>query len=1191
VNFKICFRGFLSALVVIISVKSAFSQSAIIAPPSIPKAPNSSELFKYQEYPVSMHTGIPSISIPLHTIEFDGIKIPITLNYHAAGIKLHDFPSFVGQGWSLSYGGQISRKVNGKADETISSGFFENQPRRANDIYMGPSFGLFLSDYQYLKEMSVLGYFDTGADVYQYNYHGLSGSFIINRETLEPFLIPLAPHKITVHRDGINMDFDAFDLNGNKFIFGKLNQEYVQSVVTEGPMNEYCNSWMLDEIISQKSGRKINYQYYSHFNKHPLFRLESRTISDQVVYHQYSDPLYSTSIYSPNLSIQNNSFQSTFSFERVPKEISFENGKIVFEYSSEKRLDFGIQQSSYALNVIKVFSKRGQEFYLEKTIQFSTSYFSADNSPESSRLKLDKVRISGGDLIDAQEYSFEYENSRLPSIDFSTTCFDFWGYYNGKNNFSLIPHNIVLYQMHPTWPNQPINIGDPDPEGRWPNEELMKSNLLKKVNYPTGGYSEFEFEANRFLDQSGAERLTGGLRVKKIKSFDGIGNPIVKRYSYGVNESGNGTKNFFDFQEFLFEEQLFKYHNHPPSPPDKITQGDIFDEGYPLYIHYASKRVRTFYSNPSIQIDGFDGAPVIYTEVTEYMEDLSGNNLGKLIHNFSFVSDNGIVWNNSNKGFVTSNHYLRGLPIKIKTFKVNSAGNYYLTKEEDFTYNSSVPFKVAYGGILVKQNVVMEGVGGDVENGTYSDWFYQDIPYRSDDNVLTSKKVKVYDENDPTKFIETEEVYSYNNIEHLQPSQIVSKYGNKEEHTFFKYPADFRINNGSTGNTVLDEMLNKNLQSSFLERYSLSIVGQNSKLKSANISIFDRKPNGTILPKEVYGLKATRGSNYIPLSISNGNFVIDNSSLEKELSINQFDQFGNITEITSKEGIKESFIWAKLGTELVGHAVHVDFNQVQQNLSLTNLNSFGVTDSQIETELNNLRTNVSSNGGMVSTFLHHPLYGVKKVIDVKNYPTFYSYDGLGRLIEIKDKYGNVLKRICYGLNGETVPCQLFGNVAINQLVTRNNCGSGYNGSSTYYSVPANKYKGLTQSEADLLAQNEVTSAGQAYANSVGSCLIQQSPPSVSNFTMSGYTIQFTNITTGLIYSIQISPNTYGNHSQSIPHGIYNIEITCDGFDGFSYAAARNEISPYSCGFFGYSFGTIQLYNVGFDGNCRFFEFY
>ena len=91
----------------------------IIAP-----SPQAAGIMRYGEYPVSPGTGIPQINIPLYTISCDGIELPISISYHASGIKVDDVASSVGLGWSLSGLGMISRTICSSPDYQNNGGFY-----------------------------------------------------------------------------------------------------------------------------------------------------------------------------------------------------------------------------------------------------------------------------------------------------------------------------------------------------------------------------------------------------------------------------------------------------------------------------------------------------------------------------------------------------------------------------------------------------------------------------------------------------------------------------------------------------------------------------------------------------------------------------------------------------------------------------------------------------------------------------------------------------------------------------------------------------------------------------------------------------------------------------------------------------------------------------------------------------------
>lgn len=81
-----------------------------------PPSPEASALAKYGNIPVSAYTGVPNISVPVYTIQAGDIKVPISLNYHASGIRVDEEASWVGLGWSLQANGVISRVIRGKDD-------------------------------------------------------------------------------------------------------------------------------------------------------------------------------------------------------------------------------------------------------------------------------------------------------------------------------------------------------------------------------------------------------------------------------------------------------------------------------------------------------------------------------------------------------------------------------------------------------------------------------------------------------------------------------------------------------------------------------------------------------------------------------------------------------------------------------------------------------------------------------------------------------------------------------------------------------------------------------------------------------------------------------------------------------------------------------------------------------------------
>ena len=63
------------------------------------------------------YTGTANVSIPIHTISYKGIQVPVSLNYRASGIRVEGIASEVGLGWELSAGGSVRRMMMGGPDE------------------------------------------------------------------------------------------------------------------------------------------------------------------------------------------------------------------------------------------------------------------------------------------------------------------------------------------------------------------------------------------------------------------------------------------------------------------------------------------------------------------------------------------------------------------------------------------------------------------------------------------------------------------------------------------------------------------------------------------------------------------------------------------------------------------------------------------------------------------------------------------------------------------------------------------------------------------------------------------------------------------------------------------------------------------------------------------------------------------
>lgn len=88
---------------------------------------------KMMSNPVNLYTGVPNISIPLFSYQGNnGINTGISIDYAGGGIQVGEYPSIVGLGWHLNFGGAITRTVRGMPDDFPDKGFLYS-PEIPND--------------------------------------------------------------------------------------------------------------------------------------------------------------------------------------------------------------------------------------------------------------------------------------------------------------------------------------------------------------------------------------------------------------------------------------------------------------------------------------------------------------------------------------------------------------------------------------------------------------------------------------------------------------------------------------------------------------------------------------------------------------------------------------------------------------------------------------------------------------------------------------------------------------------------------------------------------------------------------------------------------------------------------------------------------------------------------------------------
>jgi len=474
-------------------------------------SPEAAMLGRFGDIPVGYYTGTADISIPLYTIKEDGLEIPIVLSYHSSGIKVADQATNVGLGWLLEPGGAIIQIVNGAMDGSGTDNFISQWPAEYSmlksniqvDTLHGvrPEIGVaswpcnfnqIASGQDWYEPMQLL--VSLGAlqpDIYQYSFPGgYSGKFYIDPETGRIVLLD-KKQQITFTQGG-GSAWTATTLNGDKYYFN------IQEIASDGS-GRSGTTFKLSQIVMH-NGKTINFSY------------TNTTYSWLGNYHEFFHVPYQLSGLQPSSDnqVQSSGTQINYDSQTISQ---IQTKDVIINFNQGTRQDM---QTPCIQSVDIVNPQTNKKI---KTFTMNYSYFGYNQigSPNTStdpsylalygeRLKLASVQETGYDPVTSQvstnpPYQFSYNESQTLPLK-SSFAVDYWGYYNGNNNNRLIPDLTYPYYAGMVGIKYPIfylthivNGGN-----RAVDTSRLSINMLKKITYPAGGSTVFNYESNNFTN-------------------------------------------------------------------------------------------------------------------------------------------------------------------------------------------------------------------------------------------------------------------------------------------------------------------------------------------------------------------------------------------------------------------------------------------------------------------------------------------------------------------------------------------------------------------------------------------------------------------------------------------------------------------------------------------------------------------
>jgi RHS repeat-associated protein len=982
-----------------------------LLPNVTPKSPNATALGRHDEHPVSMYTGLASIEIPIFEIEAGGIKVPVKLSYHAGGHKVSDIASWVGLGWSLQYGGTVSRSMQGIPDEKNTNGnkgfLFGSL---AIDINANAGNPNCVAAYGNLGNFEN-NIYDNGADMFSYSHANGSGKFMFqaNGQTI---MMPDNRTKVSYTTAPLPLDditaFKLIDESGftHDYAYPELS-EYVTGVGQTPVL--FPTNWHISSITGTAPKDKVLFNYRAESFAHSLEDFSQRvTVVDSGgVSGTYTLP-------NPG-SVASRSYNNV----RYPTEIIFPTGKVVFVSENTSRTD--IPYNSKALDKIEIYGYNviTNTYTLIRTADLYQSYVAGITPSQNTRMLLDSVVMKDNTGTKVSTYLCEY-NTTIKLPNYQSFNKDLWGYYNGQNNADLIQQQQVNFNGG----TNNLTIGSAN---RNVFPFYTQALMLKKMTFPTGGYSTFEYEANQYLVGSVLTNA-GGLRIKQIVSYPSTTTTLgamTKTYKYGVAENGAGRLGA-SWSNILTNQSLFKTSQN----------GVRFLSGRCNYTTYTA---RTYSSSPTVNLFPSDGSPVLYAEVTEYSDNGTSTNgtIGKTIHKFADTHTDNLVTVGTSGIFHTESYqWDRGQLLEKTSYGNDGKKKHKVLTTYDLVSNQSLTgirkliFRQIASVGSASAVTCVNGCGYPNEVGINGGFLIQtcNMPFGVSKPVKTEEFI--YDNTDDTKFVKKTSLTNYEST-NLMPrlSREIVNFGEIRGRKYF-YPFDYQnIPATTTGELfAIRRLLEKNQINAPIEELSYlksSLSATDSLISGAKLtSFFSREDNSSgsfkslfVAPQNIYLLESQAFGAFgtTPYQSSSALYNASPSSYtsnvpkhglyEQKLAMTSYDFYGNLESYTITNGRTDKFAYQDIPHD---------------GLRLTYLYA-QIQDDGIGT-LNH------------STFYNYtiPLLGLSSIQALNGTFTYFDYDSFGRLKNIKDHNNKVLKEYAYDFTNRKVT-EWMPRVALNAV--------------------------------------------------------------------------------------------------------------------------------------------------------------
>lgn len=826
-------------------------------------------------------------------------------------------------------------------------------------------------------------------------------------------------------------------------------------------ITEYTFSY--EGTVENNMGRKELIEYYSsYYYNAPAFthyyRSDQEPFSTYTWFDNYSPPLYQVSnpkyieftstptipkLHVPYYDAGSNSFIDHTLEYRVGaspgygveisgltlKEVTFRGGKVLFK-------------GAYQLTEIEVKNVSQQTV---KSLQLYQSYTRPTNLVSAKEyngnnflgtLYLDSLGM-GIPSQSFETYKFLYESKYC--FGNHLTGHDAWKYSNLStreiNNWdytTTLPTSTTPETYH-FWPsnyNDKVeNVPFSTTGYAWAlasNEGAMKRGVLRRIVYPTGGFVDFDFEPNRFPVKLRLQPLSdtehiaefpqigGGLRIRSINFYepDAWYPTSQKYYRYGKNENDIGElmcNPKIDVSDVSYDlapvttSQFVAHMVWPcssPINPSCINRSTLST--------LSIERKKMIYPASELDYSYGNGVSVFYTDVTEYNMD-HGVQSGKTVYSFFSPKEfSSSLWDKLKYipgtmiPFIKSGAY-NAAQKSVSHYRFSPKGKYELVLKNSYQYEKfeKLPkIQVGYAEFNIIY-MIHGGVGPTEHQELYNSYYQSPTQYlfNPGDNgadfvygtyTIPVEKLLIKDQKEERydslgNVTTTIRSYTYDSYAQLSSTLQTNSKGETICSTF-KYPYDF--------SSIYTDMKNKNMISPVIEEQEY-INGNKTRTRRNN-----------------YKAETVSGKSIIvPSSIE---IAYKNNPLRTEISFDQHDQYGNILQITQKDGLPVSYLWGYLGLYPVAELKGVPYSTIPAAFKSHTEINLPQNDAVLRSILGNLKTGLPKNIQMTG-YTYKWLTGVSSIVNEAGTVSYYNYDSYGRLTSIKDDKDETIQSHVYNM--------------------------------------------------------------------------------------------------------------------------------------------------------------------------------